>query len=212
MGKSSKEMILEKIAAASKGRPILNNTVAKTDEQPIYKPILPDTITCFKSELEAINGICILCKNEQSVFIEIKSYLEKNKLDTVFCRDNSLANQLRKSDIPFSQNENDFIGMHAGITGCEFLIARTGSVMVSSATASGRQMHVFPPVHLVIANATQLVDYVEDAMIAIQKKYNNQLPSTISTITGPSRTADIEKTLVLGAHGPKELVVFLSVE
>jgi L-lactate dehydrogenase complex protein LldG len=211
MAKSSKEIILEKIAAASKGRPVLNNTVS-SDDQPIYKPILPDAITCFKSELEAINGVCILCKNEQSIFIEIKSYLDKNGLNFVFCRDNIIADQLRKFGISVSQNDNDFIEMQVGITGCEFLIARTGSLMVSSATASGRQMHVFPPIHLVIASATQLVDYVEDAMIAIQRKYNNQLPSTISTITGPSRTADIEKTLVLGAHGPKELVVFLSVE
>jgi L-lactate dehydrogenase complex protein LldG len=44
----------------------------------------------------------------------------------------------------------------------------------------------------------------------MQKKYGEQLPSSISTITGPSRTADIEKTLVLGAHGPKEFVVFLA--
>jgi L-lactate dehydrogenase complex protein LldG len=53
------------------------------------------------------------------------------------------------------------------------------------------------------------VDYPEDALVAMQEKYGNSLPSTISTITGPSRTADIEKTLVLGAHGPKEFIVFL---
>jgi L-lactate dehydrogenase complex protein LldG len=43
----------------------------------------------------------------------------------------------------------------------------------------------------------------------VQERYGDQLPSMISMISGPSRTADIEKTLVLGAHGPKELVLFL---
>jgi len=100
--------------------------------------------------------------------------------------------------------------MQAGITGCEFLIARTGSVVVSSASLSGRQMNVFPPVHIVLAHISQLVNLPEDALIAMQEKYGITLPSTISTITGPSRTADIEKTLVLGAHGPKEFIVFLS--
>jgi L-lactate dehydrogenase complex protein LldG len=100
--------------------------------------------------------------------------------------------------------------MQAGITGCEFLVARTGSVVISSALPSGRQMNVFPPIHIVLAHVSQLVDYPEDAFVAIQNKYGEDLPSIISTITGPSRTADIEKTLVLGAHGPKEFIVFLS--
>jgi L-lactate dehydrogenase complex protein LldG len=50
---------------------------------------------------------------------------------------------------------------------------------------------------------------LKDAFKIIKDRYGNQLPSMLSTITGPSRTADIEKTLVLGAHGPKELFVFL---
>jgi L-lactate dehydrogenase complex protein LldG len=71
-------------------------------------------------------------------------------------------------------------------------------------------MNVFPPIHIVIAHASQIVNYPEDALNAMQEKYGEHLPSCISTITGPSRTADIEKTLVLGAHGPKEFVVFLA--
>jgi L-lactate dehydrogenase complex protein LldG len=50
---------------------------------------------------------------------------------------------------------------------------------------------------------------VKDALISLQKKYNNQLPSFLTLATGPSRTADIEKTLVVGVHGPKEVFVFL---
>jgi len=63
-----------------------------------------------------------------------------------------------------------------------------------------------------LAHVSQLVDYPEEAYLAIQKKYGDSLPSSVTTITGPSRTADIEKTLVLGAHGPKEFLVFLCKE
>jgi L-lactate dehydrogenase complex protein LldG len=96
-----------------------------------------------------------------------------------------------------------------GITSCEFLVAHTGSVMVSSALEGGRQSFVFPPVHVVIARKDQLVAYLADAYSGIQTKYQKALPSQITLITGPSRTADIEKTLVMGAHGPKSLNVFL---
>ena len=99
--------------------------------------------------------------------------------------------------------------MQAGITTCEYLVARTGSVIVSTATSNGRKMHAYSPVHVVIAREEQLVAQLEDALILLQEKYKSDLPSAITVITGPSRTADIEKTLVMGAHGPKELIIFV---
>jgi len=54
-----------------------------------------------------------------------------------------------------------------------------------------------------------LVYDLKDALLLLREKYNGQLPSFISFATGPSRTADIEKTLVVGVHGPKEVFVFL---
>ena len=50
---------------------------------------------------------------------------------------------------------------------------------------------------------------LKDGFKRLKNKYGQNLPSMVCNITGPSRTADIEKTLVLGAHGPKELIVFL---
>ena len=70
-------------------------------------------------------------------------------------------------------------------------------------------LSIFPHHHIVIARTRQLVLDLKDGFQLLKNKYGNQIPSMISTITGPSRTADIEKTLVLGAHGPKELFVFL---
>lgn len=70
-------------------------------------------------------------------------------------------------------------------------------------------MSVYPPQHIVIARKDQLVDYLHTAYDKIREKFPDQLPSQITLITGPSRTADIEKTLVMGAHGPRELHVLL---
>ena len=81
--------------------------------------------------------------------------------------------------------------------------------MVSSKQQCGRRMFVYPPVHIVLAYTSQLVPDLKQALIGIKQKYSDKIPSMISVITGPSRTADIEKTLVLGAHGPREIYVFL---
>jgi len=69
-------------------------------------------------------------------------------------------------------------------------------------------MASYPPVHIVIAYSDQLVMHVEEGLNGIKNRYE-KLPSFITTITGPSRTADIEKTLIVGVHGPRELYVFL---
>ena len=81
--------------------------------------------------------------------------------------------------------------------------------MVSNHQAAGRRLSIFPHQHIVVARTGQLVLDLKDAFALLKKKYGTQIPSMVSNITGPSRTADIEKTLVLGAHGPKELFVFL---
>lgn len=179
------------------------------DNQEIYKPVLPDAISCFKNELEAISGFCKIIPNENELFKSLKSELDIRGISSVYCRDMEIAAKLTQNNIQFTDKPEDFESMSCGVTACEYLIARTGSVLVSSNGPSGRQMNVFPPIHIVIAYSSQLLNYPEDALLAIQEKYRGKLPSAITTITGPSRTADIEKTLVLGAHGPKELLVFI---
>jgi len=205
---SSRDNILKQITDTGNKRKNFNVTFVP-DSVEIYKPILPDAVTCFKKELEIINGKCFLCQDEKDLYLSLKSFVQANDFPFLFCLDSYISDQLSRHNIPFSNDKNNFDSMQAGITGCEFLVARTGSVLISSASESGRQMNVFPPVHIILAHVSQILNYPEDALKAIQEKYGDLLPSSISTITGPSRTADIEKTLVLGAHGPKEFVVFL---
>ena len=121
----------------------------------------------------------------------------------------NLKEVLIKGKINFSDKEENLLATDIGLTFCECLVARTGSVMITSKQASGRRLPVYANFHIVVAYTSQLVADIKDALKLIKGKYNNQLPSMISTISGPSRTADIEKTLVQGAHGPREIFVFL---
>jgi L-lactate dehydrogenase complex protein LldG len=95
----------------------------------------------------------------------------------------------------------------AGITGCDALVAQTGSVLVSSRSAGGRGLSVLPPHHVVLARREQLVPDLFAAYELINQRYAVDFPSMLSLITGPSRTGDIERVIVLGAHGPKRLTI-----
>ena len=95
----------------------------------------------------------------------------------------------------------------AGITECDALIAQTGGVVVTSRSAGGRALSVLPPHHVVVARREQLVADLPAAFARLQSKYAPDFPSMISFITGPSRTGDIERIFVLGAHGPKKLTI-----
>lgn len=95
----------------------------------------------------------------------------------------------------------------AGITACDGLVAQTGSVLVTSASAGGRALSVLPPHHVVVARREQVLPDLPAAFTLLKEKYAAGYPSFISLITGPSRTGDIERILVLGAHGPKKLSI-----
>ena len=93
-----------------------------------------------------------------------------------------------------------------GLTTAEFLIARTGSIVLNSLNHGGRRLSVLPPIHIVIAESSQIVFSLDDIF---RNGFLNQKWSYATIISGPSRTSDIEKQLVLGAHGPKRLILIL---
>jgi L-lactate dehydrogenase complex protein LldG len=95
----------------------------------------------------------------------------------------------------------------AGISECDALIAQTGSVLVTNRSAGGRALSVLPPHHVVLAQREQLLADLPATFELLKRKYADNYPSMISLITGPSRTGDIERILVLGAHGPKKLTI-----
>jgi len=95
----------------------------------------------------------------------------------------------------------------AGVTECDALVAQTGSVLVTTRSAGGRALSILPPHHIVLARREQLIPDLPAAFALLERKYAENYPSFIGFITGPSRTGDIERILVLGAHGPRKLTI-----
>lgn len=99
-------------------------------------------------------------------------------------------------------------GDGVSVTPCLALIADTGTVVVSSRLLGGRRAGLVDPVHVVEARADQLVPDLAAALVAIAPEL--LASSSVTLITGPSRTADIEQTLIRGVHGPRDVhVVFV---
>jgi L-lactate dehydrogenase complex protein LldG len=110
-----------------------------------------------------------------------------------------------RTDLGYDKRELE--ACDAGITECDALVAQTGSVLVTSRSSGGRALSVLPPHHVVLARREQLVPDLHAAFKLVTARYAPDYPSLISLVTGPSRTGDIERILVLGAHGPKKLTI-----
>ena len=148
-------------------------------EEPIYHSIDLPLDQAFKENLEKVNGFVHLFQSEKELFTALKEFLALYKTEVVFCNEDEISSHLNAFGIQFQQSSELPKEIEVGITGCEFLIAHTGSAMVSSAQKGGRQMFVYPPLHIIIARKNQLVDYLEKAYAGIRNKYQNNLPSQI---------------------------------
>ena len=140
----------------------------------------------------------------------LKELAEVNGWKKIACADSQIATLIRSSASSIEFDSNLTMDTDAVITGCEALIADTGSILVSSLHTGSRKALVAIPVHIVIAAESQIFETAEEAMHTLLQRCPINFPSLISIITGPSRTADIEKTLILGAHGPKALFVLIT--
>ena len=145
----------------------------------------------------------------QSLVENLRLMADERKWDKIFSFDEQLSKVLDAGGVNHSSKKEDFAEVKVAVTFCEYLVARLGSILVSSKQTAGRRLNIFAETHVVVAMFSQIVPDIKDAMIAMREKYSGRLPSLISLITGPSLTAGIESSLVAGGNGPRELFVFL---
>lgn len=205
---TSREKILKRIRDALIEKNDLPYPILDTESN--LFPDFPETLdVSFAQALVEVSGKFIYCESEDDFLGTLKSFILELDWPLLYCLDPVLQTTLKGAGIPFGSDPGKLTEARIGITRCESLIARFGSVMVSSRMNPGRKIMVYPDVHLVVGYTSQLVPDLKDAYKMIRRKYGSDPPSMVTLITGPSRTADIEKTLILGAHGPCELYVFL---
>ena len=206
---SAKENILKKIRKAlSESTPI--PFPQSEGSHSVFQPSQQDLEIEFAEQFTKLQGKFIFCIDHHELAAQLNGLAGHQGWKKIICREGPLRTLLQQEGF------NSFSAVELGdcdaaITSCETLIARTGSIVMSTggANPSGRTVSVYAPVHICIAYSDQLVYDIRDGLVALKEKYQQQLPSLITFATGPSRTADIEKTLVVGVHGPREVYLFL---
>jgi L-lactate dehydrogenase complex protein LldG len=197
---AAKENILKRIRQA------LSNPVPLPFPQSeginsVFIPADDELEIIFGQEFTKLQGKFAYCTDEADMQTQLKALIAAKEWTKIFCNEDKWSNTF--------SNTISLPTCDVSITGCELLVARTGTIVMSAAQQSGRTVSVYAPIHVCIAYTNQLVYDVKEALQLIKEKYAGSIPSLITFATGPSRTADIEKTLVTGVHGPKEVYCFL---
>ncbi len=106
----------------------------------------------------------------------------------------------------------DIIAADVGITGADYAVAETGSVVVMPRAGLSRLVSLVPPMHIALVRPEDVVESLDDVFLLRRLEFHRKggdMGSYLNFITGPSRTADIEQTLVVGVHGPREVHLVL---
>jgi L-lactate dehydrogenase complex protein LldG len=207
MSTTARENILRKIKQAL-AQPVPVPFPASEGSQPIFAPTTEENTILFAENFAKLQGRFSFCANEKELIEQLQTLISVRGWSKLYCRETALQDTLSRNGFSIIYTD-DLNNCDAAITGAEALIARTGSIVLSSAQQSGRTVSVYAPVHICIAWSHQLVYDIADGLQQLREGYAQQFPSLVTLATGPSRTADIEKTLVVGVHGPKEVFCFL---
>ena len=199
----AKETILKRIRQAL-SNPVPLPFPHSEGAQSVFTPAQDDTAIIFAQEFTKLQGKFAFCPDAEDLKKQLALLIQERGWTKIYYREDPVALLLRGA-----KSSPDLASCDVSITGCECLVARTGTIVMSSAQQSGRTTSVYAPIHICVAYSNQLMYDLKDAFAFLKEKYQQGMPSLISFASGPSRTADIEKTLVTGVHGPKEVYCFL---
>jgi L-lactate dehydrogenase complex protein LldG len=205
MATTAKENILKRIREAlSNPVPLpFPNSEGNSD---VFVNANEDPLVLFAQEFTKLQGKFSFCANEEDLQEQLAKLIAEKNWTKIYSVENKWDQVLNKISV---ESYTDLPSCEVSITSCENLVARTGTMVLGAAQTNGRTASVYAPIHICIAYTSQVVYDVKDALIALKEKYGDGFPSFVTFASGPSRTADIEKTLVTGVHGPKEVYCFL---
>ena len=172
------------------------------------QPTIADRIAGFTTQALALQTSVARVASAQDVPLAVAAYLREQALGVQGVAWETLA------DLPWVDagvtlefrppRDEDKLG----ITGCFCAVAETGSLVLASSPTTPSSTHLLPETHIAVVPASRIVPALEDAYALLRAKLG-ELPRALSTVSGPSRTGDIEQTIVLGAHGPYRVHVVI---
>jgi L-lactate utilization protein LutC len=186
---------------------------------PVKDDAASSLIDIFRKNLEAVGGHCTLARSEAEVMEALNGIISSLQDSPLRGRRIALSNSpllerlMARIEVGIERVTVDpavaeLFGYDVGISTAQRAIAETGTLMLDSESERHRLVSLVPPVHIAIVDAANICLTLGEVLAAAGQ--GGELSPTITFITGPSRTADIELTLAIGVHGPQELYVIIS--
>lgn len=177
-------------------------------------------VEMFRTRLESVGGHCLIVSGDAEVaraLVRIVAELRGVSFPVrrvAFSDAPSLTHLLGTAEnvvdkIAIVPNAADLFGFDIGVTTAQAAIAETGTLVLESNSERHRLVSLVPPVHVAVLKAVDIRLTLGEALAQVGTKAPLEMSRAITFITGPSRTADIELTLAIGVHGPKELFVII---
>jgi L-lactate dehydrogenase complex protein LldG len=188
-----------------------------------YQGAGDDPVACFRQAFTAAGGVLHLVPDDRAARLTILELIQARGARKVLLGRGTYLDQLDMNaalgevglevwpaDAATTDRDARFAA-DVGVSGVEYLIAETGSVVAVTRPAEPRSLTLLPPVHIAAAHREQILPDLFDLYPRLPKNSDGtpDLPSCVTLITGPSKTGDIELKLVTGVHGPGEIHVVL---
>ncbi|HET6993292.1 MAG TPA: LUD domain-containing protein, partial [Bacteroidia bacterium] len=153
---TSREKILKKVRAALINKSRLEPGAIDFDSN-IYAESEDPIELVFAQQFSDVGGNFVFCENDEDFIYNIGALTADDGFGQLWCAETELQNLLKQADISFLSTTEELEKAGTSITGCEFLIARTGSILISSKQLSGRRAAVYPANHIVVSRTSQLL-------------------------------------------------------
>ncbi|HEV8264298.1 MAG TPA: lactate utilization protein [Gemmatimonadales bacterium] len=170
---------------------------------PIPGPQSPDLVERFTTQLEGVGAQWTLVRGEAEAARALRRILSDTQARRVAGSDAPLVRRLLPESLA-SPSRDELFACDAGVTTAQWGIAETGTLVLESACERSRLVSLVPPMHVALLSTARLCPSLSDALARVDRASH-----AITLITGPSRTSDIELTLVVGVHGPQTVHVLL---
>ena len=208
---TNKEQILAKLrnAIIEKPEAMFEDIDLRTDT---WKPINEEdgNAITFVQNFKDMGGIFIYLESEAEFGECVKQLAPQNGWEPLWCTGHEMQALLEKYGLdyctePNRENKQKIVG----ITTCKYLVAQTGSIILTDSDTDSRKAYTEPDVLLVLARTDQIVESLKEVFQQQKEAFNAHESSQLVILTGTSRTYDIEQEVIQGVFGPRQLAVFL---
>jgi L-lactate dehydrogenase complex protein LldG len=188
-----------------------------------YVGVKEDLVERFAAEVDEVGGQSYIVSDLAGVHATLSRLVQESGATTALCWKHELLDRIGLRDflrargmaqhdhaslasLPPDEQRHLMLGCDIGFTSCDCAIAETGTLMVCSRPGQERVASLLPPYYVTIVERRQIVADLIDAFRALGgsgfRVQGSELPSSVTFITGPSKTGDIELQLTTGVHGP----------